>query len=427
MSATSDIDHDHFLTYAFTLQFKNKRLTSIFLKLEKLHTPPFLRDIIINYIDKYYNNGLVDDIIESSSTTYQKEINTCAHLQQRIGWEHCLRGRISISFHTPINRYYRQNHIGKRYTSSFWFRSIVNFLWGLHYHTWINYCNSIHNPDKTIRIITTAKSTLLNLVNKYILEAKILPKDKILFFIYKKLKYQAWSIIELQNWLSSARKILRIYRDQIVDAPIHTTSNLPSKHIVHYSPNNNHYTASPITKYYTKHNSYMIPTSTNSTLQNISNPTNTIASKLPSVRNPSPHSIKYSIPRVPSLNQLPTTNRTPNETNYDNINKHLVSELKQNNKKYSLSFRNLLSPYHISIDTTHGTNIEITITNYLSDNKLPISISVISSKLSQSTAKKQTNLDNITKNTKIVIDSPAQILQVSRTPTIFLISKEHNQ
>ena len=216
MSATSDTDYDHFLTCAFTLQFKNKRLTSIFLKLEKLHTPPFLRDIIINSIDKYYNNGLVDDIIESSSTTYQKEINKCAHLQQRIGWEHFLRGRISTSFHTPINRYYRQNHLGKRYTSSFWFRSIVNFLLGLHHHAWINYCNIIHNPDEIIRIITTAKSTLLNLVNKYILEAKILPKHKILFFVCKKLKYQAWNITELQNWLSSARKILRRYRDLLL-------------------------------------------------------------------------------------------------------------------------------------------------------------------------------------------------------------------
>ena len=81
MFATSDIDHDHFLTCAFTLKFKNERLTSIFLELEKLHTPPFLLDIIINSIDKYYNNGLVNDIIESSSTKYQKEINACAHLQ----------------------------------------------------------------------------------------------------------------------------------------------------------------------------------------------------------------------------------------------------------------------------------------------------------------------------------------------------------
>ena len=36
---------------------------------------------------------------------------------------------------------------------------------------------------------------------------------------------------------------------------------------------------------------------------------------------------------------------------------------------------------------------------------------------------KQTKLDNITKNTKIVIDSPAQIFQVRRTPTKCSISK----
>ena len=100
----------------------------------------------------------------------------------------------------------------------------------------------------------------------------------------------------------------------------------------------------------------MIPTSTNPTLQNISNHTNTIAPKLPFVRNPSPHSITYSIPRVPSLKQLPTTNSTPNETNPDNINKNLVSKLKQNNKQYSVFLRNRLSPYTISIDNTNGTN-----------------------------------------------------------------------
>ena len=224
ISATSDTYYDHFLICAFTLQFKNKRLNSIFLKLEKLHTPPFLRDIIINSIDAYNSNGLVNDIIESSSNKYQKEINTCAHLQQRIGWGHFLRGRISTSFHNPINWYYCQNHLGKRYTSSFWFRSIINFLWDLHHHAWINYCNSIHTPAKPIRIITTSKSTLLNLVDKYILEAEILPKHKRLFFACKKLQYQLWSITELQNWLSSARKILRRYRDWIVDAPINISN-----------------------------------------------------------------------------------------------------------------------------------------------------------------------------------------------------------
>ena len=115
----------------------------------------------------------------------KKEINNCTYLQQCIGWGHFLRGRISTSFHSPINFYYRSYHLGKRFTSSFWFRSLIPFLWDLHHNTWLHYCNSFHTPDKTIRIITTSKSTILNLVDKYILEAKILPKHKRLFFAYK--------------------------------------------------------------------------------------------------------------------------------------------------------------------------------------------------------------------------------------------------
>ena len=72
MTPTPNIDHDHYLTCAFTRDSKKKCLTSLFLKLDKLHTPPFLRDNIINTIDKYYNNCLVDDIPASPSTTYKK-------------------------------------------------------------------------------------------------------------------------------------------------------------------------------------------------------------------------------------------------------------------------------------------------------------------------------------------------------------------
>ena len=85
LTFTPNTDHNHFLTCAFTRDSKNKRLTFLLLKLESLHTPPFLRDNIINIIDKYYNNGLVDDIPAFCSTFFKKEINNCTHLQQYIG------------------------------------------------------------------------------------------------------------------------------------------------------------------------------------------------------------------------------------------------------------------------------------------------------------------------------------------------------
>ena len=165
-----------------------------------MHTPHFLRDNIINVIDKLYNNGLVDNIPAFCPTSYNHtDIIHCTHLQQRIDWGHFIRRRISTSFYSPINSYFHSNLLGKRFTSSFWFHSLVSFLWDLHRNACLYYCNNIHSPDRTIRSITTAKSILLNLVDKYILQAKILPKNKRIFFACKKLQYQSWNITEFQN------------------------------------------------------------------------------------------------------------------------------------------------------------------------------------------------------------------------------------
>ena len=79
-------DHDHYLTCAFTRLSKTKRITSITVKLDKLHTPRFLRDTIIHVINEYYNNGLVDDYPENYPIPFNhKEIIKCTHLQDRIG------------------------------------------------------------------------------------------------------------------------------------------------------------------------------------------------------------------------------------------------------------------------------------------------------------------------------------------------------
>ena len=184
MNPNATTDHDHYLTCAFTRISKTKRLISLTLKSDKLHTPPFLRDTIIHAINQYYSNGLVDDFLEYYPILFNhKEIINCTHLQDRIGWGHFLRGKISTSFYSPLNSYFRSNHLGKGYTSSFWFHSLIPFLWDLHHNAWLDYCNHIHYPDTTICKIPTAKSTLLHLAAKYILEAKFLPKHKTLFFL----------------------------------------------------------------------------------------------------------------------------------------------------------------------------------------------------------------------------------------------------
>ena len=86
MSLDVNTNHDHYLTCAFPRLSKAKRLTPLTLKLDKLHTPPFLRDTIIHAINQYYNNGLVNDIPEYYPIPFNhKEIIKCTHLQDRIG------------------------------------------------------------------------------------------------------------------------------------------------------------------------------------------------------------------------------------------------------------------------------------------------------------------------------------------------------
>ena len=188
--------------------------------------------------------------------------------------------------------------------------------------------------------------------------------------------------------MSSARRILRRYRDRTV-APtqlIHTTK-LPSQHIVHRPPNHNHYTVSTITKYYPKSYSHMIPTSIDLELpkdNSIPTTSTTIVSNIPSVRNTSSSlASNYYTPRSTSLNQstansipLPSTQLDPRithfrsklinisiptptllksidhkiYTNSNNMNTKSVTDHKKNLKRNTaLSPENSISPLYIKI------------------------------------------------------------------------------
>ena len=86
-------DHDHYLTCSFTKHSKTNRLISLTFKRDELHTPLLLRDIIVNSVDQYYNNGLVDDLLEYKKHTHNHNyIKKYTSLQNNIGWGHCIRG-----------------------------------------------------------------------------------------------------------------------------------------------------------------------------------------------------------------------------------------------------------------------------------------------------------------------------------------------
>ena len=173
---------------------------------------------------------------------------------------------MTLSFHPILNRYYRSNKLGRRYKSSYWYRSIIKVLWQLHHQAWIEYCDNIHTPPKLTTLPSPAKITLLTLVSKYKLEVSILPKHKKIFFDCTKLQYRKWSTKELQRWLSTARKIIQRYKlnskqkvrsklnpkyTTIIDTNINLhapTNKIP--HTIIKAKKTNHLKESTITKYY---------------------------------------------------------------------------------------------------------------------------------------------------------------------------------
>ena len=89
-------DHDHYLTFDLTTKYKTNRIIFLTLKLDKLHTLPILQDTIIHFVDKYHNNGLVDDLPKFTNLpSNYYELKQCIHLQNSIDWDHFIRGRIS--------------------------------------------------------------------------------------------------------------------------------------------------------------------------------------------------------------------------------------------------------------------------------------------------------------------------------------------
>ena len=124
-------------------------------RLDKLHTPPQLRNIIVHRIDNYYNNDLLSNSPTTNTTLILK---ACITHQTSIGWEHFIRGRLTSSFHPVINQYYRIKKLGRRFHSSVWYRIIIRLLWKIYHKAWLQYCDFVHVPQKLTTLPSPAKT-----------------------------------------------------------------------------------------------------------------------------------------------------------------------------------------------------------------------------------------------------------------------------
>ena len=81
----STTDHDHFLTCINSRHQKDTRLKTLTNRLDKLNTPPPLRNMILHHVNNYYNNGLLPNLPHTNTNLLLDE---CMNKQTSIGWEH---------------------------------------------------------------------------------------------------------------------------------------------------------------------------------------------------------------------------------------------------------------------------------------------------------------------------------------------------
>ena len=180
----STTDNDHFLTCINSKHQKAKRLITLTPRLDKLHIPSSIRNILLHHIDNYYNIELKHNL---PPITKMFVLLDCITKQIILYWGHFIKGRLSSSFHPVLNNYFRPNKLGRRFKYFLWQRNIIQLLWQLHHNAWLEYCDNMHSPIKLNTLPSSAKNNFLTLTAKYKTEAYILPKHKKMFFSCTKL------------------------------------------------------------------------------------------------------------------------------------------------------------------------------------------------------------------------------------------------
>ena len=113
-------DHDHFLTCLKSEDQNFKRIQKIELVMLQLNTPPDLRQQILHRISQYYQRiqkGKQQNTLPPSEDT---EITQCLDLQNDIGWNHFIRGRITSAFRPIVQRYYSSNKLRRTFKGTRW-------------------------------------------------------------------------------------------------------------------------------------------------------------------------------------------------------------------------------------------------------------------------------------------------------------------
>ena len=201
-------DHDHFLTCLMSEDQKFKRIKKIELVMLQLNTPPDLRQQILHRISQCYQRIQKDKQQNTLPPSEDVETTQCLDLQNDIGWNHFIRGRITSAFRPIVQQYYSSNKLGRTFKGTRWEKQMITSLLNIHIEEWIENCSITHLPSPGIKNSAPVHSTLIALIKQYYKLSTNLPRTKKKWFSRKLSQFEEWKVSDLQKWLRTAKRIL---------------------------------------------------------------------------------------------------------------------------------------------------------------------------------------------------------------------------
>ena len=178
-----------------------ERINHIVADLYKIKTPAFLIQTIANQLINYYGFGHTQ-IRTNANNLINKFINS----QDKIGWDHFIRGRISTKINDVIHYAYKNKTPSPNFSIQTWKNKLCKILIYHHIHTWKQYCEYSHKDNFNRQPFLFQVQTLKDKSTQI-----PLPHDINTWFQADSETLGQMSKAQIQNWITHAISLLKKY------------------------------------------------------------------------------------------------------------------------------------------------------------------------------------------------------------------------
>ena len=171
-------NHTHFLTCSHLSRtpLKQHIISTLRRSVSSVHTDPILLDIVIDGINSFLTD--IPPSFHHLSPSYRSLI----YSQQRLGWDHLLRGLISTKWHSLHLQYLRDHPPSPSSRPRFshplsWLSSVLTSIHSM----WIFRCQQRHSTTLAIHEAEQLRQARIRLSELYAYRTTVLPTDRHIF------------------------------------------------------------------------------------------------------------------------------------------------------------------------------------------------------------------------------------------------------